>query len=330
MPRDGIVLKCSNVTSHYVLGDGVTVRAVEDANIEVRRGEILGIAGESGCGKTTLMRTIYRDVAPPLRVVSGKVELFTGEDKGVVDIYGLGEEELRRIRVKEISYIPQGSMSVLNPTSRIRDAFLEIYGKYGGVKKSEALSRVKERLRELGLRETVLNSYPHQLSGGMRQRAVIALATIMNPKVVLADEPTSALDVVYQRGVVEMILNIREMYGTSFILVSHDMGLHYQVTERLGIMYAGKIIEVGGTEEIFNEPLHPYTEGLINSLPRIGGPKRLEGLSGLPPNLANPPPGCRFHPRCPYRMDRCVREEPPLIHVKGREVACWLLEGGKG
>lgn len=325
MSRDNVVLECKNVTAHYELGN-VQVRAVDDVSLTVQRGEIVGLAGESGCGKTTLMRTIYRDISPPLKFISGEVRLQTRE-REVINIYELSESELKNLRAKVISYIPQGSMSVLNPTSRVKYAFLEVFRKYGSTDKDEALRVVKARLKELGLRESILNSYPHQLSGGMRQRTVIALATIMNPSLVLADEPTSALDVVYQRGVVEMIQNIREMFGTSFILVSHDMGLHYQVTDRIAIMYAGKVIEVGATDDVFNKPLHPYTEGLINSLPRIGGSKRLEGLSGLPPSLANPPPGCRFHPRCPYRMERCSLEEPPMFKLNGRQVSCWLLEG---
>ncbi|MEM4152414.1 MAG: ABC transporter ATP-binding protein, partial [Nitrososphaerota archaeon] len=304
MSANTLVLDCRNVAAYYELDYGIRVRAVDNVSLSVRKGEIVGLAGESGCGKTTLMRTIYRDIAPPLRLVSGVVRLQSANGE-FIDVYGLSEAELKKMRAKVISYIPQGSMSVLNPTSRIRSQFLEIFQKYGRVDKNEALRQVKERLRELGLRESILASYPHQLSGGMRQRTVIALATIMNPSIVLADEPTSALDVVYQRGVVEMIQKIREMYGTSFILVSHDMGLHYQASDRIAIMYAGKIIEVGNTDDVFKEPLHPYTEGLINSLPRIGGSKKLEGLSGLPPSLANPPPGCRFHPRCPYRMEKC-------------------------
>jgi len=326
LSSESSVLECRNVTAHYDIGKGIRVRAVDDVELSVKGREILGLAGESGCGKTTLMRTIYRDVSPPLRVVSGSVTIRV-KDGEEIDIYKLSDAELRRIRAKVLSYIPQGSMSVMNPTSRVKHQFFEVFRKYGRFKKGEILQQVKGRLQELGLRESILESYPHQLSGGMRQRTVIALATIMNPSVVLADEPTSALDVVYQRGVVEMIQNIRDMFGTSFIIVSHDMGLHNQITDRIAIMYAGKIIEVGKTDGIFSDPLHPYTEGLINSIPRIGGSKKLEGLSGLPPNLANPPPGCRFHPRCPYRMEKCAIEEPPIFRIGDRVVSCWLLEG---
>ncbi len=318
------VLRVKGVFAYYDVG-GVSVRAVDGVDLSVGQAEIFGLAGESGCGKTTLMRVIYRDITPPLRFLSGEVKLRV-RDGEEVDLYKLNQQSLMKMRTKVISYIPQGSMSVMNPTSRIKNQFLEIFQKYGRVNKEEVLRQVKEKLQELGLSERVLNSYPHQLSGGMRQRTVICLATILNPSLVLADEPTSALDVVYQRGVVELIQKIREMYRTSFILVSHDMGLHYQATDRIAIMYAGKIVETGRTEDVFKKPLHPYSEGLINSIPRIGGLKQLEGLAGLPPNLANPPTGCRFHPRCPYRMEKCSIEEPPVFRVGDRTAACWLLE----
>jgi peptide/nickel transport system ATP-binding protein len=324
MSKNSEVLKVKGVFAYYDVG-GLSVRAVDGVDLSVGRGEVFGLAGESGCGKTTLMRVIYRDVTPPLRFLSGEVKLRV-RDGEEVDLYKLDQQSLMKMRTKVISYIPQGSMSVMNPTSRIKNQFLEIFQKYGRVNKEEVLRQVKEKLQELGLSERVLNSYPHQLSGGMRQRMVISLATILNPSLVLADEPTSALDVVYQRGVVELIQKIRDMYGTSFILVSHDMGLHYQATDRIAIMYAGKIVETGRTEDVFKKPLHPYSEGLINSIPRIGGLKQLEGLAGLPPNLANPPTGCRFHPRCPYRMEKCSIEEPPVFRVGDRTAACWLLE----
>jgi oligopeptide/dipeptide ABC transporter, ATP-binding protein, C-terminal domain len=324
MSRNSEVLRVKGLFAYYDVG-GLSVRAVDGVDLSVGQGEIFGLAGESGCGKTTLMRVIYRDITPPLRFLSGEVRLRV-RDGEEVDLYKLDQQSLMKIRTKVISYIPQGSMSVMNPTSRIKNQFLEIFQKYGRVNKEEVLRQVKEKLQELGLSERVLNSYPHQLSGGMRQRTVISLATILNPSLVLADEPTSALDVVYQRGVVELIQKIREMYRTSFILVSHDMGLHYQATDRIAIMYAGKIVETGRTEDVFKKPLHPYSEGLINSIPRIGGLKQLEGLAGLPPNLVNPPAGCRFHPRCPYRMEKCSIEEPPVFRVGDRTVACWLLE----
>ncbi|MDT7878315.1 MAG: ABC transporter ATP-binding protein [Candidatus Caldarchaeales archaeon] len=324
MSKNSEVLRVKGVFAYYDVG-GLSVRAVDGVDLSVGRGEVFGLAGESGCGKTTLMRVIYRDITPPLRFLSGEVKLRV-RDGEEVDLYKLDQQSLMKMRTKVISYIPQGSMSVMNPTSRIKNQFLEIFQKYGRVNKEEVLRQVKEKLQELGLSERVLNSYPHQLSGGMRQRMVISLATILNPSLVLADEPTSALDVVYQRGVVELIQKIRDMYGTSFILVSHDMGLHYQATDRIAIMYAGKIVETGRTEDVFKKPLHPYSEGLINSIPRIGGLKQLEGLAGLPPNLANPPTGCRFHPRCPYRMEKCSIEEPPVFRVGDRTAACWLLE----
>ena len=300
------------------------VDAVSGVTLEAYENEVLGIAGESGCGKSTLLKIIYGYVKPPLTVRSGRVLVDTG--KGSIDVLSMDLEERRsRIWWRYISYIPQNAMNVLNPTSRIRDHFAEVLRLHQGLDREEAYRVAAEYVTQLGLPRDVVNAFPHQLSGGMRQRVVIALALIMKPRVVLADEPTTALDVVVQRGILQTLIERQRELRNTLILVTHDMGVHAMLTDRIAIMYAGKIVEVGRTEEVFEKPLHPYTRMLIESLPRLGDKRVRKGLAGQPPDLRSPPPGCRFHPRCPYATDRCRREEPPMVEVeKGHWVACWL------
>ncbi|RLG86746.1 MAG: ABC transporter ATP-binding protein [Thermoprotei archaeon] len=300
------------------------VDAVSGVTLEAYENEVLGIAGESGCGKSTLLKIIYGYVKPPLTVRSGRVLVDTG--KGSIDVLSMDLEERRsRIWWRYISYIPQNAMNVLNPTSRIRDHFAEVLRLHQGLDREEAYRVAAEYVTQLGLPRDVVNAFPHQLSGGMRQRVVIALALIMKPRVVLADEPTTALDVVVQRGILQTLIERQRELRNTLILVTHDMGVHAMLTDRIAIMYAGKIVEIGRTEEVFEKPLHPYTRMLIESLPRLGDKRVRKGLAGQPPDLRSPPPGCRFHPRCPYTTDRCRREEPPLVEVeKGHWVACWL------
>jgi len=317
------VLILNNVKAGYAIKRKF-IDAVSGVSLELFHGEIFGLAGESGCGKSTLLRVIYGFVEPPLQIIEGSVILKTKDEK--FEINKLGIEELKkRVWWRYITWIPQGAMNVLNPTMRIKDHFIEMMMLYSNVDRKEVQKFILEYLRSLGLPKEVANAYPTQLSGGMKQRIVIALALLFNPLIVLADEPTSALDVVIQRVLLEHLLAIQKEKRFTLVLVSHDMDIHGVFTDRIGVMYAGKIVEIAPTEELFNEPMHPYSKALIESLPRVGDKTIRKGLTGSPPDLSNPPPGCRFHPRCPYAMDICRREEPPQTTInKNRYVSCWL------
>jgi len=317
------IVTISNLDAVYVIDPEkkIYVHAVNDVSLQVKKGEVLGIAGESGCGKSTLAKTIYGFILPPLTVRKGSV-IFKVDDKEYNILNMSLDERRRRLWWKIISYIPQNAMNVLNPVERIRDHFIEIFRYHSN---HVDIGFVERFIESIGLKKDVLNAYPHQLSGGMRQRIVIALALILSPLIVIADEPTTAVDVVLQRGILQLLLEFHKKYNNTMILITHDMGVHAMVTDRVAVMYAGNIVEVGKTSEIFEKPLHPYTQALINSLPRIGDKSPRAGLAGSPPDLRSPPPGCRFHPRCPFAMDICRREKPPLIEVeKGHFAACWL------
>lgn len=303
-----------------------TIRAVDNVSLKIFSGEIYGIAGESGCGKSTLLKTLLANLEPPLRLFGGELNYWL--DSKPVNVVSLKEEERRRLKWRFISYIPQGSMHVLNPVKRIRDTFMEILKSHVRRQKETFLEMAIEHLKALGLPSRVLDMFPHQLSGGMRQRVTIALATLLKPRIILADEPTTALDVVAQRAVIQLIKKIQKELKNTIVLVTHDMGIHAQVTTRMAIMYAGKIVEEGPTLEIFKEPLHPYTRYLIQSLPRVGDKQLREGIPGSPPSLVSPPSGCRFHPRCPHATQRCEEEEPVFLEVNpGHRAACFLLGG---
>jgi peptide/nickel transport system ATP-binding protein len=299
------------------------VRAVDGVSLHVDRNEIYGLAGESSCGKTTLVKTIVRAIRPPLTVIGGSVTFnFAGRDR---DIYALNRRELENIRWRHLSYILQGSMNVLNPVRRVRHSFVDFAFRH--IKKSmpEFLQLIEGHLDRVRLESTVLDAYPHELSGGMRQRVTIALASICRPDFIIADEPTTALDVVVQKDVLTMLREVQREIRSSMILVTHDIGVHANVTDRLGIMYAGRLVEEGRTVDVIRNPRHPYTSHLVSSLPRIGDVTQKRGLEGAPPNLANPPPGCRFHPRCPLAMETCRAEHPPMVDVApGHRVACWV------
>ena len=324
------LLSVESLCAYYrteIYGISRTVRAVDGVSFELKPNEIYGVAGESSCGKTTLIKVISGNVKPPLKVNSGSANYhFSSYD---VDMLHVSQEELRQnVRWKEISYIMQGSMSVLNPVRKIIKTFEDIVDTHEGIPdKKKFLEQAREHVNRLGLPTEVLTSYPHQLSGGMRQRVAIALATVFQPSLIIADEPTTALDVVVQRGVLQMIKDIQAMSNNTVLLVTHDMAVHANVADRVMIMYAGRIAEEAPTEIIFNAPLHPYTQHLIHSLPMIGERSHKVSLRGAPPNLANPPNGCRFHERCPYVMDVCRTEVPELVTVRdGHRVACHLVK----
>lgn len=322
------MIRINNVSLFYDTVQG-TVKAVEDVSFAIYDGEIVGVAGESGCGKTTLMKGIYGNIERPMYLANGSIELEVNENgqKTVIP-----SAEFHRYWWKHLTYIPQASMSVMNPVVRIKDQFLDSYSlqevrNYG---KKVLLDAMAAYLQELDLPADVLNAYPHQLSGGMRQRVIVALATFVQPRFVIADEPTTALDVVVQRGILTMLRNLQKKLNNTFIMVSHDMGVHYQITDRMVIMYAGKVVEIARTDVIFEQPLHPYTEMLIRSLPRLGDNTERAGISGRPPSLLNPPGGCRFAARCYLADERCRQVQPPLVEVEpGHFAACLKREPGR-
>lgn len=311
--------------THY-FGIEREVRAVDGIDLAIEVDEIYGLAGESSCGKTTLIKAIAGAIRPPLNVLAGSVR-FSFRDRQI-DIYRADPAEIDDIRWKHLSYIMQGSMSVLNPVCRIKTAFVDFAYRHIGKSKSEFMHIVTTHLQRLHLEPSVLEAFPHELSGGMRQRLTVALATVCRPEFIIADEPTTALDVVVQKSVLGLIREIQREMRSSLLFVTHDLAVHANLTDRLGIMYAGRLVEEGPTAEIFREPLHPYTRHLINSLPKIGDSEPRQGLGGSPPNLADPPGGCRFHPRCPLAMARCGEGSPPLADLgQMRRVACFAVSG---
>ena len=300
------------------------VRAVDDITLSVRKNEIYGIAGESSSGKTTLIKTFAAAIRPPLRIVGGSMTYHF--QNGDIDPYAATKAQVDALRWKRLSYIMQGSMSLLNPVRRIRTTFEDFAFRPMGRPKGEFWDRVEAHLRRLELSPDLLSAYPHQLSGGMRQRVTIALATVCQPEFVIADEPTTALDVVVQKDVLAMIRDVQREMGSSVVFVTHDMSVHANTADRIGIMYAGRLVEEGPTRTLFATPKHPYTAHLIASLPRMGDTTPKAPLEGQPPNLAEPPTGCRFHPRCPLAIDKCATEVPPLETVGlDHRSACWRV-----
>lgn len=313
------LLDVRNLIAYYMTPTA-PVRAVDNVSFNVTEKEILGIAGESGCGKSTLAYSVLRLLKPPGYIRGGEV-LFKGSD-----LLKIEEEELRRIRWKHISYIPQSSMNALNPVMRIEEQIGDAVRNHEKISKGELRKRIEDLLVSVGLSPSVAHMYPHELSGGMRQRVVIAMAMALNPELIIADEPTTALDVVVQRGILQLLRDIRSKLKASVIMITHDMAAQAQIVDRLAIMYAGKIVEIGDANDLFNDPLHPYSRALISAIPSISEKKKLKGVPGFPPDLRSPPPGCRFYPRCPHRIPgKCNVDEPRLIEVKNdRLVACHL------
>jgi peptide/nickel transport system ATP-binding protein len=320
------VLSVTNLRAYYqtrYFGVNREVRAVDGVSLHIDRNEIYGLAGESSCGKTTLIKTIVRAVRPPLNVTEGSVTFNFAGHAG--DIYALGPQELEGVRWRHLSYILQASMNVLNPVRRVRQSFIDFAFRHLGKPMPEFLRLVENHLARLRLEPAILDSYPHELSGGMRQRVTIALASVCRPDFIVADEPTTALDVVVQKDVLELLREMQRAIHSSMMLVTHDIGVHANVSDRMGIMYAGRLVEEGRTVDVIRNPRHPYTAHLVASLPRIGDTTEKKGLEGSPPNLAAPPPGCRFHPRCSLAQDVCRTEHPPMVDIAaGHRVACWV------
>jgi len=317
------LLDINDLTVYYKILRGY-VKAVEGVNLQLRKGETLGLAGESGCGKTTMALSIMRLLPPNGRIVRGKI-IFDGED-----ITTLPEDRVRKeIRWKKIAIVFQGAMNALNPVYSIGEQIIEaIRFHEPEVHKDEALERAKKLLELVGIDPSRVDNYPHEFSGGMRQRAMIAMALACNPKLLIADEPGTALDVIVQAQVLKLIVELQKKLNLSLILITHDLSIISETCEKAAIMYAGKLVENGSVYKIFKEPLHPYTQGLIASFPDIYAPKaEIKSIEGQPPDLLNPPSGCRFHPRCQYAMDICRVKEPPYVEVeKEHFVACHLVK----
>jgi peptide/nickel transport system ATP-binding protein len=312
------LLEVRGLSVDYVT-ETVDVRAVDQVDLALEAGEFLAIVGESGCGKSTLLFAIARLLSPPAEISGGSV-VFQGQD-----MVALQEEELRELRWRDFSVVMQSAMNALNPTLSIAAQFQDAMQAHGTASDTEIRDRSIEALRLVGIDEVHLASYPHQLSGGMRQRAMIAMALLFTPDLVIMDEPTSALDVVGQRSLMTQIKELQQRLGFAVIFVTHDMSLVSHYSDRLAVMYAGQLVEVASTESLFADPLHPYSKGLLDAFPSIRGPRRvLTGIPGSPPDLGHPPAGCRFQPRCPAAMERCATEVPALGWVGQSQVRCFL------
>jgi peptide/nickel transport system ATP-binding protein len=315
------VLQVKDLRVQYHTDRG-KIGAVDGVSFNLKAGERMGLVGESGSGKSTMALALMRMIKPPGRIIGGEM-ILDG-----VDLTKLSEEEMRKARATQISMIPQGAMNSLNPVMRIGDQIIDTIRAHSKDRSIKAMqARVNEALESVGLKRSVAQMYPHELSGGMKQRVCIAIAVALRPKVIIADEPTSALDVVVQRQVMETLGRLQAEMGVAIILIGHDMGLMAQFVDHLAVMYSGKLAELSPVRSIFNEPLHPYTERLIESLPRLEQKGTFKGIPGLPPSLLAIPPGCVFHPRCPYVMERCKSVVPLYQEARDdRWVACHLHE----
>ncbi len=304
------ILEVRDLTVHYHTSRG-PVQAVNAVSFDIRQHERLGLVGESGSGKSTIALALLRLIRPPGRIESGRVVLDG------VDLLGLSVDDMRKMRLAGIALVAQGAMNSLNPVARIKAQLGDGLKDHDVHLSARARDeRVNELLDSVGLRRDVADMYPHELSGGMKQRVCIAIAISLRPKLIIADEPTSALDVVVQRQVMDTLLTVSEDLGASMLLIGHDMGLMAQVADRVGIMYAGNFVEVSPSAELFRDPLHPYSQLLIDSLPSLESKGALKGIPGLPPSLLDRPVGCAFRARCPRAFDRCVTEEPLLPEVR--------------
>lgn len=308
------MLKVEDLSVRYFTKKGV-VYAVDNVSLEVRRGEALALVGESGSGKSTLGFAIMRMVPPPGRIVEGRIIL---EDR---DIMGLSEEEMRKLRGSKVSMVFQDPFTTLDPLRRVNDIVAEVMIEHG-VDEKEAKERAAYLLKRVGIPEKLVDAYPHQLSGGQKQRVAIAAAISMNPSLLIADEPTTALDVIVQRQIMDLLDEIRRDMG--MILITHDIALALERADRICVMYAGKVMEVADKDMMMKEAMHPYTKGLLSSLPRLLSREWPSSIPGMPPDLREPPKGCRFHPRCSKAMDICREQTPDLFSVDGRLVSCWL------
>jgi oligopeptide/dipeptide ABC transporter ATP-binding protein len=315
------ILEIENLNVHFPIHIG-TVRAVENVSLELTKGEVMGLVGESGCGKSTLGFSILRLLRPPGMFAGGQIR-YHGSD-----ILTMSEGEILRLRGKRIAMIFQDPLTSLNPLFRIGDQFTEtIMTHEKGVSKKQALERAGQMLKRLGIAADRLHEYPHQMSGGMRQRIMIGMALVLNPDLLIADEPTTSLDVIVEAQFLDLLNELRAQFNLTILLISHNLGIVAQMADRITVMYGGRLAESGQAEAVFAEPLHPYTQGLLASIPNIiMDQPELHTMPGAPPDLVDPPIGCVFHPRCPHVMDKCRREMPPTVYKDDHLAACWLYD----
>lgn len=319
------VLQVSNLQVTYYTDSG-RVKACDGVDLVLHAGERLGLVGESGCGKSTMALALMRMIKPPGRIEAGSALVGTDEDR--VDLLKLSEEEMLQARLSRIAYIPQGAMNSLNPVMRVNAQLIDAMRAHlPKAHNSELVERAEYALESVELKRSVMKMYPHELSGGMKQRVCIAIGILLSPKVIIADEPTSALDVVVQRQVMETIVRVQEKIGAAVILIGHDMGLMAQITSRVAVMYAGKLVELSTVREMFTDPMHPYAQALIRSLPNLDNKGVFAGIPGLAPSLLRLPSGCVFHPRCIHAMDVCKTTVPQQsVTPTGRYVYCHLYD----
>ena len=313
------ILKIENLNVHFPIHIG-TVKAVNDVSLSIKRGEVMGLVGESGCGKSTLGFSILRLLRTPGHIASGKI-IFNDHD-----IVQMTEEEVLDLRGKKISMIFQDPLTSLNPLFTIGDQFVETIRTHEPrIKPKEALERSAEMLKNLGIAPNRLKEYPHQMSGGMRQRIMIGIGLILNPDLLIADEPTTALDVIVEAQFLDLLDELSKKLNLSILLITHNLGVVAQMADRVTVMYGGRIAEIASAEDIFAEPQHPYTQGLLAAVPNIKlSQPKLASMEGSPPDLANPPDGCVFHPRCPKVMNVCRHQVPTYSETDGHITACWL------
>ena len=325
------LLELRQLAVEYGVG-GKRVRAVDGVDLQLHAGEIVGLAGESGCGKSTVANAMMQILRPPAVIAGGSIR-FRGEN--LVD---MSAEELRRFRWRNVSMVFQSAMNALNPLMRVGDQFVDMMRAHERISRKRALSDAADLLEVVGLDRRRVRAYPHELSGGMRQRVIIAMALALRPELLILDEPTTALDVVVQREILQQVQDLQRELGFAVLFITHDVSLLLEIAHRIAIMYAGEIVESAPAARLAADPQHPYTQGLLTSFPPLSGPLvRLTGIPGAPPDLRQPPRGCRFHPRCPHctpeQPDLYVRQttEPPLLREiePGHEVACHLVAGGE-
>ncbi len=320
------LLIAQNLKAYYRLVGGQEIKAVDGVSLDLRENEVLGIAGESGCGKSSLASILGLTYTPPLYVHGG--EMLVGDE----NVFTMNKEYLRKnVRGTYISVVPQGAMNALNPTQKISSFVVDVIREhYPEISKADAIQRARERLQALGLPERVLSLYPHQLSGGMKQRVIIVISTLLNPKVLICDEPTSALDVSSQKVVIRLLMTLlREEIIRSIVFITHELPLLRHFADRIAIMYAGKLAEIGPMDQVIFDPVHPYTSALMGSMltAEVGTKeKQVQGIPGVPPDLKNPPVGCRFSPRCQYAIDKCKTQQPNPETVGDRTTWCWITQ----